>query len=152
GAAGVSRLDVLQLAGPERAGAPGLRRLAAQLQRRAASGASRQELKVGRSGAGGRERAGVGLAGDLLGTELLQVLVGDLGVEQAVAAVAQPRDQMHQRHLRGVPRPAEHALAEEGPAERDAVEPADQLLASPAFDAVGVAEVEQLAVEALDAG
>ena len=51
----------------------------------------------------------------------------ELAVEQGEAADLQPRDQPGQRDLRGVGHPAEHAFAEEGAAELDAVEPADQL-------------------------
>ena len=63
----------------------------------------------------------------------------ELAVEQAEAALDQPRHQMDQRHLGGVALAAEHALAEERRADRDAVEAADQLAVAPAFDAVGMA-------------
>ena len=52
--------------------------------------------------------------------------------------------------LRGIALAAEHALAEEGRADRHAIEPADQLALAPAFDAVRVAAREQLAVERQD--
>ena len=52
---------------------------------------------------------------------------------------------MDERDLAGVGLPREHALAEEGAAERDAVEPADQLAVAPGLDAVGVAADVQLA-------
>ncbi len=85
-------------------------------------------------------------AGDFLGSELGQMLGHELGVEQAVAAADQPPDQMHERHLRGVAAAGEHALAEEGSAQRDAVEAADQLAVLPALDAVGVTVFEKLLV------
>ena len=67
-------------------------------------------------------------------------MVGDeLRVEQPVAAGFEPRDQMHQRDLGSVARAVEHAFAEEGAAERDAVEPADQIVAVIDFDAVAMA-------------
>ena len=58
--------------------------------------------------------------------ECLQVIGDELRVEQLEAAGSQPRDEMHERDLRSIARAVEHALAEEGAAERDAVEPADQ--------------------------
>ena len=74
-----------------------------------------------------------------IGAELRQMLGDELGVEQAEAAQHQAQHEMDQRHLAGVALAAEHALAEEGAAERDAVEPADQLAVAPALDAVGMA-------------
>ena len=58
----------------------------------------------------------------------------ELAVEQGEPADAQPRDQPGERDLRRVGRAADHAFAEERAAERQAVEPADQLVAVPAFD------------------
>ena len=49
---------------------------------------------------------------------------------------------MHQRDLGGVARAVEHALAEEGAAERDAVEPADQLVAVIDLDGVAMAALD----------
>ena len=63
----------------------------------------------------------------LLGAELRQMRGDELGVEQPEPAEAQPRDEVHQRHLRGVAREAEHALAEEHAADGDAIEAADQV-------------------------
>ena len=71
----------------------------------------------------------------------------ELGVEQAEAAGLQPRDEMHERDLGGVARAVEHALAEEGAAEADAVEPADQRVAVVDLDRVAMADVEQVAIE-----
>jgi len=58
----------------------------------------------------------------------------ELAIEQAEPACAQPRDEVRQRDLRCVGGAADHALAEERAAEREAVEPADELAAVPAFD------------------
>ena len=58
---------------------------------------------------------------------------------------------MHERDLRGVARAVEHALAEEGAAERDAVESADELVAVIDLDGVAMAALEQCAVDAADA-
>ena len=71
----------------------------------------------------------------------------ELGVEQPIAAGAQPLDQRDQRDLAGVALVREHALAEERRAERDAVQAADQAPVRPALDAVGVALPVQRAVE-----
>ena len=59
--------------------------------------------------------------------------------------VAQPFDQMDQAHLRGVGLAREHALAEEGRAQRHAVEPADQPAFAPGLDGMGVADPVQVA-------
>src|SRR3712207_1182364 len=63
----------------------------------------------------------------------------ELAVEEPVAAYDEARHQPGERHLRGVFPEREHAFAEEGGAEVDAVEPADQLAPLPAFDRMGVA-------------
>ena len=86
----------------------------------------------------------IGRARDLLCAELREVLGHELGVEQPEAAPDQAGHQMHQRHLRGVAPAREHALAEEGAAQRDAIEAAHQLVALPALHAVGVTHVVQL--------
>src|SRR5262249_46879954 len=57
---------------------------------------------------------------------------------------------MHERHLAGIARHAEHALAEEGAADGDAVEPADQPAVLPALDGVGEPHLEELAVQQED--
>ncbi len=68
----------------------------------------------------------IALLRHLDGAEAFQVIGDKLRVEQPVAAGNEPRDQMHQRDLRGVARAVEHAFAEEHAAERNAVETADQ--------------------------
>jgi hypothetical protein len=73
-----------------------------------------------------------------------------LRVQQTIAADAQARDEVHEGDLACVARGAEHALAEEGGAERDAVEPAHQRVARPALHAVRLPPQEELAVEGLD--
>src|SRR6185369_741553 len=90
------------------------------------------------------------LARDLQRAEAGEMLGDELGVEQAVIALAQPRDQMHQGDLAGIGRGREHALAEEGAAQRNAVEPADQLAVVPGLDAVDMAHAEELAAEIED--
>src|SRR5581483_7182348 len=62
-----------------------------------------------------------------------------------------PRHQMHQRHLRGVARLVEHALAEKRAREIDAIESADQPSAFIDLDAVAMAAFVKLAVEVADA-
>ena len=79
-------------------------------------------------------------------------MLGDiLGVEQLEAARDQPRHQMHQRHFRGVAGAMEHALAEEGAAEADAIEAADEVAVLPDLDAVAVPELVQPDIEIADA-
>src|SRR6202012_640456 len=57
----------------------------------------------------------------------------------------------HQRHLGGVASAVKHALAEKGAAEIDAIEPTDEIVVLPDFDAVAMAKRMQPAVEVADA-
>ena len=62
-------------------------------------------------------------------------MIGDeLAIEQGEAANLQARDERGERDLRRVGGAAEHRFAEEGAAEFDAVNAADQFLILPAFD------------------
>ena len=88
---------------------------------------------------------------NLNGAESLEMIGDVLRVEQAIAAGAQPRHQMHQRNFRGVARAVEHALAEEGAAERDAIEPAGQLIAVIDFDGMAMAVLVEAAINLADA-
>ena len=85
------------------------------------------------------------------GAKTAQMRGDELRVEQHKAARDQPRDQMHQRDLRGVAGVMKHALAEEGAAEADAVEPAGQILAVPDLDAMAMPDSMQGGVEVADA-
>src|SRR3546814_15759657 len=51
--------------------------------------------------------------------------------------------QVRQRHLAGIAGAAEHGFAEEGGAQRHAIEAADQLVALPAFDRMGEAQLDE---------
>ena len=78
-------------------------------------------------------------------------MVGDiLRVAQLEAAGAQPRDEMHQRYLRGVGDAVKHALAKVGAAERDAVKTADQMIAVIDLNGVAMADVEERAIDLAD--
>lgn len=66
----------------------------------------------------------------------------ELGVEQREAAIFQTGDEIDQRDLAGVPRCGEHAFAEEGAAQMDAVKAADQLALLPDLDRVAMTERE----------
>src|SRR6185295_2423463 len=92
-----------------------------------------------------------GVAIELDGAELAQMLGDELGVEQTEATGDQPRAQEHQRHLAGIARVGKHALAEEGAVEPHAVEPANQAVARPGLHRVAVAGVEQIAVKTANA-
>ena len=59
-------------------------------------------------------------------------------------AFAEPLDQVHQADLRGVALARKHAFAEEGAAERHAVEPAGEPAVAPGFDRVAVAAPVEL--------
>ena len=76
----------------------------------------------------------------------------ELAVEQAEPAHPEPRDEISERDLGGVAGAAEHALAEEGRAEPDAVEAADQAVVLPALDRMGVAAIVELGIGGLDLG
>ena len=78
-------------------------------------------------------------AGDLVRAELGQVLGQELAVEQGEAAEPEARHEMDEGELGGVAGAAEHALAEEGAAEDHAIQAADQGLALPDLDRMGMA-------------
>src|SRR5262249_54323545 len=89
---------------------------------------------------------------DLNRTKALEVVGDKLGIEQLEAAGPQTRDQMDEGDLGGVARAVEHALAEEGAAERDPVKTPDQRVAVVDLDAVAMAALVELAIEHADAG
>ena len=74
----------------------------------------------------------------------------ELAIEQPVAAHDQPRDEPGERDLRSVGARGEHALAEEGAAELDAVDASDERAIGPAFDRMGMAEPMEEIVAAFD--
>ena len=86
----------------------------------------------------------IGIAADFDGAELAQMVGDELGVQQHEAASEQPPHQMHQGDLGGVGTPAEHALAKERAAERNAVKAADQFATGPGLDAMGMAAAVQI--------
>ena len=78
-------------------------------------------------------------------------MTGDeLAVEQGKAAHLQPRDEMGEGNLGGVARPAEHALAEEGAAQRDAIEATGQPVIVPHLDRMGMAAAVECEAGGLD--
>src|SRR5258708_35704333 len=97
------------------------------------------------------EQRAVAAARDFGRAKAAQMLGDILRVEQFEAARDQPRHQMHQRHFRSVAGAMEHALAEKGAAEVDAIEPADQLVSLPDFDTVAMPEFVQPDIEIADA-
>src|SRR3546814_2254678 len=82
------------------------------------------------------------LARDFQDAEAAEVGRGELRVEQPEAALAQAQHELGEGDLAGVGRPAEHRLAEEGGAQRDAVEATPQHPVPPALHAVRAAHVE----------
>src|SRR5205807_7773226 len=97
------------------------------------------------------EQCGVAPPRDFDRAKALQMFGDILRVEQFEAARNQPRHQMDQRHLRGVTGVVKHAFAEEGAAETDPIEPADEVVIAPDLDAVTVAEFMQRAIEIANA-
>ena len=87
-------------------------------------------------------------AADLDRAEARQMRRHELGVEQPEAAGRSRATRWTSATLLASRDAAEHALAEERRAERDAVEPADQLAVVPALDAVRLAARVQRGVEA----
>ena len=66
-----------------------------------------------------------------------EVIGLELAIEQREAADAEPRDQPRQRDLGRIGPAADHRFAEECPPQRQAVQPADQLVPLPTFDRMG---------------
>src|SRR5262245_9863643 len=83
---------------------------------------------------------------DRVSAKTPRVSVDDLGVEQHKAALAQPIEEVYQRDLRGIIDSVEHRLAGEQPANRHAVDPADEFPAEPRLDAVSLPKLMQTIV------
>src|SRR3954462_6677201 len=120
-------------------------------QRLGAAGIQRQPPKIRVSRNRLIEHGAVAPPRHFDGAEAAQVPGNELGVEQYKSAGDQPRDQMHQRDFRGVAGIMKHALAEEGAAETDAVEPAGEIIAVPRLDAVTMPDLMQSGIEIADA-
>jgi len=67
------------------------------------------------------EQPMIAAAGDFDGPEAGEMRRQELGVEQAVAAEAQPGGEVNEGHLARLTLTAEHAFAEKGRADRDTV-------------------------------
>src|SRR5690606_34945738 len=78
--------------------------------------------------------------------EAREVRGRQLAVDQAVAPALELAREPDERHLRGVAHTAEHRFAEEGAAERDAVETAGERAVLPGLDRMRVTEAVQLDV------
>jgi hypothetical protein len=74
----------------------------------------------------------------------------ELAVEQNEAGQLHPRHQPGERHFRRIGAAREHALAEKCPAQRHAIEAADQFIAIPAFDRMGKTALMQVDIGCLD--
>src|SRR4051812_23508198 len=120
-------------------------------QRLRAAGIQRQSCKIRVSRNRLIEHGAVAPPRHFDGAEAAQVPGDELGVEQYKSAGDQPRDQMHQRDFRGVAGMMKHALAEEGAAEADAVEPAGEILAVPRLDAMAMPDLMQPRIEIANA-
>ena len=90
------------------------------------------------------------LAPDLDDSELTQMRCLELGVQQLEAAFSEAGRKMDERHLARVRHLMEHALAEEGRAQGDAVEAAAQTAVAPGFDRMGEAHFMQPDVKPFD--
>ena len=86
-----------------------------------------------------------------LSPELSQVVGDELRVEQAKAAIFQPRSEVDKRDLAGVRFVREHALSEEGASQRHPIESAYQLAVSPALDGMAKPHFEEFGIELADA-
>jgi hypothetical protein len=68
-----------------------------------------------------------------------QMRCDELRVQQRVAALNQPRDEMDEGNLARVALTAEHALAEKSRAQRNAVQPANKNAIAPALNGMCIA-------------
>ena len=82
-------------------------------------------------------------AGDGAGAKAGQVGGLDLAVDEVESPLLQMRDQGDEGRLGGVGDRGEHRFAEEGAAEGNAIDAADEFLLPPDLDGVGEAEVVQ---------
>ncbi len=76
------------------------------------------------------------VAADFLHAELRQVFVHELGVQQLISPLPQPRDQIYQRDLAGIGCGRKHAFTEKSAADGNAIDAAHQLVAAPRLDAM----------------
>lgn len=90
------------------------------------------------------------IAFDLNNAKLFEVWIDELNIEQGVAAITQMIDQPGVAELRSVGAEGKHGFAEEGRADRNAVDSPDELAVVPSLDAVCKAERVQFVVERLD--
>ena len=97
-----------------------------------------------------RELSPIGKLGNLDRAERGKMWRHELRVEQPETALREPRGKMHEGNFRGVRCAMKHALAEEGRAEMDAIEPARKSPAAPAFDGMDSPNVKQLPVKPPD--
>src|SRR5215468_5964991 len=84
--------------------------------------------------------------GDGAGTEARQMPRGQLAVDGHDSVAPAQRDQMRERCLGGIPRAAEHRLAEEHTTQAHPIKAADQRLGAPYLDAVAAAQTVQLEI------
>ena len=69
----------------------------------------------------------------------------ELAIEQHKSAHSQPRHQMRECDFGRITCPAEHGLAEKGPAKANSIKATNQLTIRPCFDTMGMsAGVEQI--------
>ena len=80
-------------------------------------------------------------------TELRQVFVDELRIQQLVPLPPQPRHKVDERDLAGIGGGRKHALAEKCATHRDAVDAAHQLVPAPRFDAMRKACFMQLRIQ-----
>src|SRR5271166_4551700 len=106
------------------------------------------EIRPSRDGLG--EAAPILVLWRLYGAERGKMRRHELRVEQAEAAAAQPRREMHESDLRCVRLAMKHAFTKECAAEMDAIKPAGESSLMPRFDGMDAAQIEKLAIEAPD--
>ena len=78
-------------------------------------------------------------SGDVFGAELAQMFGHKLSIKQGEAASDQPGSEMNERDFARITLARDHAFAEEGRPQNDAIKPADELFAVPAFNRMGMA-------------
>jgi len=96
------------------------------------------------------EQPMIASAADFDAAKTRQMRCQKLGIEQTEAAEPQPCDKVYEGDLARVGFVAEHTFAEKGRTKRDAVQPAHQPIAAPAFDTVRGPAREERRVEPHD--
>jgi hypothetical protein len=73
-----------------------------------------------------------------------------LGIKQTIAPKFQASRKMHKGNFAGITRARKHAFSEERTGERDTIEPANYLIATPDLDRMAMSKIEEFAIQCAD--